>query len=276
MTFVQKLGNFIVSKAFLMSLVLIILFWIVLILGSILSFDSFTNHGQKIKVPVLVSEDRTELVNVSQLEKLLSGKELGYEVLDSIYNPDLIKGTIIYQDPLPTEINGQYVKSGRVIKVRVSKRTRDVSVPKLVNKSQRYAESILSIVGLRFKAKYVPSDANGAVISMYYKGNPVKAGQKLPINSVLELTIGKKSGGALINVPNLNGLTISEAKQRLIDSSSFNLYVACTECLTAADSAIAKINAQNPVAGEGSMAPEGSTITAFATLNFKSSENTQQ
>ena len=269
MTFLKKLGAFASSKAFLLSLALIVLFWIALIWGSVWSFSSFTKHGEKIEVPILASNDKSQLVNVSQLEALLKDKELGFEVLDSIYNPDLVEGTIIYQDPLPTEKNGQFVKSGRVIKVRVSKRSRDVSVPKLIDKSQRYAEGILSIIGLRSRAKYVPSDVNGSVLDVKYKGKKVQSGQKLPINSVLELTIGKKAGGTLINVPDLSGLTISEAKLRLQNNSALSLYISCAECITAQDSASALINAQTPVAAEGSMVPQGTTITAFASLGVQ-------
>lgn len=267
MTFLKKIISFVSSRAFLLSLGLILLFWVVLIWGSISSFSSFTKHGEKIEVPVLASKDNSQLINVSQLDELLSNKELTYEVLDSIYNPDLVEGTIIYQDPLPTAQNGQFVKSGRVIKVRVSKRSRDVSLPKLIDKSQRYAEGILSVVGLRSRAKYVPSDVNGAVLEVKYKGKTVKSGQKLPVNAVLELTIGKKAGGALVNVPDLNGLTISEAKLRLQNNDALSLFISCPECLTKTDSASALINRQTPVSGEGSMVPQGTTITAFASLS---------
>ncbi|MGB0933652.1 MAG: PASTA domain-containing protein [Lishizhenia sp.] len=240
-------------------------------MSSLSYFDSYTKHGEQIEVPVLASKNKSELVNVAQLEELLRDKSLSYEVLDSIYNPNLVEGTVVYQDPLPTKESGQFVKSGRVIKVRVSKQSRQVTVPKLIDKSQRYAEGMLTTLGLRSKAKYVPSDVNGSVLEISYKGKPVKHGQKLPVNAIIELTIGKNTGGTLVSVPDLNGLTIFEAESRLKNNNALNLYVSCAQCLTSSDSLNARIMTQTPIAGDSSLVPQGTTITAFASLGIEDS-----
>ncbi|SFT88250.1 PASTA domain, binds beta-lactams [Lishizhenia tianjinensis] len=268
MSLIKKTFNLLTSKAFWINILLIVLAWVAIIWGALSYFNSTTKHGEKIEVPTLVSDGKEYVVNIKDVETLLNGSGLEYEVLDSVYKPGLVDGTVIYQDPLPTVKSGQYVKSGRKIKLRVSKRTRNVKMPKLIDKSQRFAEALITTVGLRSKTTYVASETPGSVLKVKYRGKEMKYGEQLPINSVVELVVGRNANGELLPVPNLYGLTINEAQTRLNASVGLNLYVSCPECVSAADSAKAIINAQTPVAGEGSMVPSGATITAFATLNF--------
>lgn len=268
MSLIAKTFNLLKSKAFWINILIIALAWVAIIWGSLSYFSSTTKHGEKIEVPALVKEGRDHVVNIKDVEALLRGTDLNFEVLDSVYKPGLVDGTVIYQDPLPTVVSGQYVKSGRTIKLRVSKRTRNVKMPKLIDKSQRFAEALITTVGLRSKTTYVASDTPGSVLSVKVRGKEIAAGESLPINSIVELVVGRSGNGELMAVPNLYGLTINEAQNRLSANAGLNLYISCPECITAEDSAKAIINAQTPVAGEGSMVPSGATLTAFATLNF--------
>lgn len=263
MNLLKKLGNFFVSRQFWINVILIIIFWVVLIWGMLYYLDSTTSHDTKIEVPTLISN------NIKDVDLLLDGKDLKYVVLDSVYKPDLVEGTIIYQDPRPTDSTGQFVKGGRQLKLRVSKQTRLVDVPYLSG-DLAFVEGILVSRGLRSKITFVPSaeDIN-AVITAKIDGKVIpKEGMKVPIRSIVQLTVGKSTGGQLVTVPNLHGLTISEAESRLNGMASLNLFVTCPECLTKADTLSARINSQTPIAEEGSQVPVGSTITAFATLNF--------
>lgn len=263
MSFLKKIGSFFTSKQFWINLGLIILFWVVLIWALLYYLDSTTSHDTKIEVPTLISS------NYKDIDVMLEGKDLKYVILDSVYKPDLVEGTIIYQDPRPTDSTGQYVKSDRQIKLRVSKQTRMVDVPRLSG-DLAFVEGILVSRGLRSKITFVPSaeDIN-AVITAKINGKEIpKGGMRVPIRSVVQLTVGKSTGGQLITVPNLSGLTIKEAEARLHNMTSLNLFITCSECITKADSLSARINSQTPIAEEGSQVPVGSTITAFATLNF--------
>src|SRR5690554_7367561 len=79
--------------------------------------------------------------------------------------------------------------------------------------------------GLRTRVKYVPSNEDqGSVIEQKYKGKNIMTGQQVPINSVIELTVGKRTVGNLVSVPNLQGLTINEAEQRFGGGSSLRLF----------------------------------------------------
>ena len=264
MRFFKKLGNFLISRKFIFNVLLIVVAWVIIIWGSISYFNSYTNHGEAIEVPNLISN------NASDIQKLIAGKELQYEVLDSIYDPNLVEGTVIYQNPMATDSTGLKVKSGRSIKVRVSKRSRLVDVPMIVSKSQRFAEAVLMTKGLRTKTNFVPSNEDqGSVIEQKYKGKVIKKGMKVPINSIIELTVGKKTTGVMALVPNLFGLTIKEAEERLKTSQSLRLFTVCNNCENAQDSLNARVVRQTPVAADSSRIPEGSTITIFASTDFE-------
>lgn len=262
MGFLKKLGNFIISRKFIINFVLFCLVWVVVIWGSAKYFDSYSRHGETIDVPSLLNN------NVKDIEVLIGDRDIRYEILDSIYNPDLVEGTIIYQNPMPTDSSGLFVKSDRVIKVRVSKRSRLVYVPVVISKSHRFAEAILMSKGLRTRVKYVPSNEDqGSVIEQKYKGKNIMTGQQVPINSVIELTVGKRTVGNLVSVPNLQGLTINEAEQRFGGGSSLRLFPVYMACETQSDSLNARVIRQTPVASDSSRVPEGSTITIFVSPN---------
>lgn len=259
MSFITKTINFFKSKKFIINALLFIVVWLVIIFGGRSYFDLFTQHGVEVEVPNLLNN------NVKDIPALIGDRALKYEVLDSIYNPDLVEGTIVYQSPMATDSSGLKVKKDRVIKVRVSKRSRLVNIPNVVSKSERFASGMLTSKGLRTRVKYVPSNEDqGVVISQKFNGKDVVDGQQVPINSVMELTVGKRSEGSMVQVPNLHGLTIKEAEERLT-ISGLRSFVSCSSCMTASDSLNFRVMRQTPVAADSSMIPEGATITIFAT-----------
>lgn len=258
-----KLKNFLKSPKFWINIVAIIVFWVVTIWAALTYFKSYTNFGERIAVPVLLMN------NINDVPSLLAGSSLRYEVMDSVYNPNLIEGTVIYQDPLPTDTSGLHVKTGRLIKLRVSKQSRLVEVPVLISRSERFAEGALNSRGFRTKITYVPSkEDQGSVIEQKVKGRPVKKGLKMPINSLVELVVGEKSGEEMTLLPNLVGLTINEAENRLKSSSTLRFFAVYANCENQRDSLNAIVTGQSPVAHQDStMVPEGTTVTVFAEKN---------
>ena len=262
MALFKKLLNYIWSRNFLINIGLIILVYIIGVFAFNACLKSRTNHGQKLEVPNLVGENQNNLSN------LLTSSELRYKVLDSVYMPDKVEGTIIAQDPEPTQESGIYVKEGRVIKISVTKRTQLVEVPDLVDKSQRFAEKILSNRGFRYRLEYKPSqEADGAVMEQLYKGRPIEAGHKIPIGSRIKLIVGRYGGEAVI-LPNLLGLSIVEANERVSSIANMEFLVVCPSCITSADSLVARVESQSPEFTEGAIITTGTTITVFAVKEF--------
>lgn len=263
MEFLRKLRSFIWSKHFLKHLGLVVLTYFVIVSITIFYLDSYTNHGQQIKVPNFVGRNANTVK--TEIEEL----DLQYEILDSIYDPSKPQGTILDQDPAPTMFSLVHVKEGRVIRFRVSKKTRSVEMPSLVDKSQRFAESILENRGLKIRIQYRPTnEANGAVLEQLYKGKSIKEGTRVPIGSTITLIIGKNDAGEPVEIPNLYGLTIFEARDRLTQLGSFGFLPVCDACVTYEDSLAARIESQSPEYIEGILIPAGSTITVYATKNF--------
>jgi eukaryotic-like serine/threonine-protein kinase len=259
MSFIKKVGQFFISRKLWINVALIALAWVVIIWGTLKYFDSYTNHGEEINVPVLLGN------NLEDVPRLLSGLDLRYEIIDSLYNPSLLEGTIVYQSPMPTDSTGMSVKEGRVIKVRVSKQTRLVDLPIVVSKSRRFAETVLMTKGLRTKTTFVPSNEDqGSVVEQKYKGKKVEKGMKIPINSIIELVVGQKTADEYTYVPDLNGLTINEVQQRLSGAGGLRLFVIYNDCNSSQDSLVARVVNQTPVPGDSSRVPAGSTITVFA------------
>lgn len=256
MGLLTRIKEFILTKFFLKQVGMIALVYIVIIGSTIFYLSSSTNHGQKIKVPLLIGK------NVKNIKQLVENEGLKYEILDSIYEPTKPAGTILSQDPKCTDSTDVFVKEGRIIKLRVSKRSRLVEMPSLMDKSERFAQSVLKNRGLKYTITYkTTTEANGAVLNQMYKGKFIKEGTRVPIGSTIQLTVGKNQQGEPVMIPNLVGLTINEVKERLSVLPTVSLYIACQECLTAADSAAVRVFSQSPEYIEGVMSPAGTTVT---------------
>lgn len=260
MDLLKKLGNYVWSKNFAIHFGLIILVYVVgvMALKGCLSYS--TSHGEKIEVPNLVGKNQNNLKNI------LAASELEYEVLDSIYDPSKVEGTVLAQDPEATSISKVYVKSTHVVKVRVSKRTQLVEVPALVDKSQRFAATVLKSRGFRYKLEYKPTlEAHGAILQQLYKNKPIKAGERLPIGSTIKLIVGRGEAGLPQDLPDLFGLTIEEARARVMGMGNMSFQPICPGCVTKADSMATRVETQSPEFSEGARVAAGTTITVYAT-----------
>lgn len=257
----KLIGRFLISRQFLKHvlisiIVVVALFWIV-----IKYLDSYTHFGDEnyISVPDLTG------IQSSEVSSILEPKGLRFQV-DSVSTDEFPKGTVIRQDPGPTEKTGQYVKENRTIYLTVvSMAPIMVSLPDLEYKSKKYAESMLRIVGLKVKYTYKPyADCKDCVIEQLYNKKPVNKGDKVVKGSVIELVLGQGKGNSREFIPDLVGKTIDQANSSL-GSVSFSLFAAdCEGCLTRTDSLRAKIVRQTP--GAGVEAAAGSQITVWRSM----------
>lgn len=260
--FLKKTGNFFWSRMFLINFTILILVYISLYFGIQAWLSSKTNHGEEVAVPNLIGK------NSNNVASKLEGTGLNYEVLDSIYKPELVAGTILDQDPKPTSTSLIKVKEGRKIKLRVSKRTMLVEMPNLIDKSQRFAEGILRNREFRYSLEYKPSsEASGAVLEQWYSGKKIEGGQKIPIGSKIKLVVGRNEVGIPLELPNLSGLTIVEARRQVESMLNMDFMVgACEGCITAADSSAARVFSQSPEYNEGARVASGGSIVVAAKL----------
>lgn len=231
-----------------------------------------TNHSQKLEVPNLVNK------NSNNIKSLLAGTLLNYAVLDSVYKPLLVEGTILEQDPEATSISKLYVKEGRTIKLRVSKRTMLIEMPGLIDKSQRFAEGVLRNREFRYSIEYKPSkEAHGAVVAQLFNGKNISKGTKLPIGSKIKLIVGRDEVGIPLELPNLYGLTIVEARQRVLKMLNMDFFVgSCDGCITSVDSSMARVFSQSPEYDIDAIVSSGGSIIVSASKEFNDSEVPQK
>jgi beta-lactam-binding protein with PASTA domain len=264
MELAKKIKDFVFSKHFLKHLGLIIITYIVVVSFVILYLDSYTNHGQQIEVPNLVGK------NINNIQALIEENDLQYAVIEEKYDPSKPEGTIFEQDPLPTTKSDVFVKESRIIRIRITKKTDLVEVPSLINKSERFALQVLKNRGLKYKIEYQASnEEDGAVLFQKFKGKEIKEGQKIQIGSVILLVIGRNEAGPPIQIPNLYGLTLSAARDSILNIPSLTFIAICPDCLNAEDSLNARVNEQTPEYLEGVLSPSGSSVTVFASPKFE-------
>jgi len=269
-TFFVKLINFLKSKTFLVNFGLLIIVMLIIIFGTLSYLNSYTRFGQKIEVPDFVGDK----VNIADIDEYMIGKDIGYEVLDSVYRTDLPSGTIFFQQPGPTSETGVYVKEGRKIKFRVATRYQLVEMPALAGKtSKRFAEQMLSNRGLIPVIELTPSvEGRDQVLEQKYKGKAIQAGEKVPVGSKIVLVVSKGPSMETVAVPNLIGMTISQVNERL-SVNNLTAYVLCDDCPDENSKEKAFVFKQSPVASEESVMPAGGTITVWASMTQRVPED---
>ncbi|WP_108247150.1 PASTA domain-containing protein [Muricauda brasiliensis] len=175
--------NFLKSKTFLIQLGLAVLAILVLVFISLQWLKGTTNHGEFVEVP-----DFSKM-SVSEMRKAVEDAGLRYQVLDSSeYNPDYPRFSILDQNP-PA---GNKVKSNRKIYFTVNPSGyKKVSVPDIIQVTQRNAASMLRAVGLDVeRVTYIDELGKDMVYNMKHKGKYLKPGDKLPKTSKIELICG--------------------------------------------------------------------------------------
>lgn len=204
------------NKYFYINLAVALAIAIGLVIAILLSLKSFTRHGEAIVLPNFEGQP------LEELEVFVKANDLQYAIIDSVYNDDLLPGTVVLQDPYPNST----VKRGRKIYVSiVSELPESVVMPNVVNLSVRQAVSLiygndLTVDKLIFRTGF---DKN-AVQEQLVEENIVEAGTKLKKHTPVTLIVSSGNQTSYSKIPNLKGLTKEQAIQRIYQHS-FNIGV---------------------------------------------------
>lgn len=164
---------------------------------------TLTKHGEYISVPKL------EGLSIEQTKKILDEKGLRYEISDSTFKADIKPFTVLTQHPLP----GSEVKENRRIYLSISAlNPPSVSMPNLLDNSQRGAEMQLKSLGLVLGNISTTPNPNNVVLGQSINGNNIKAGNAIPKGTKVDLLVGSGRGDIEVEVPNLVGMSLDEAK----------------------------------------------------------------
>ena len=211
----------------------IILLLILLFFGSL---DWITGYGKFEKVPNVAGQ------HIIAAQKLL--EDQGFEVViqDSVYIDTIAKQAVIRQSPEADAI----VKTGRRIYLTLNRTIPpQVEMPNLTGFSIRSAEMYLQSLGLKLGfVTYKPDIARNAVLEQLINGTPVKPGQKVPIGTIINLVLGSGIAGDELDVPDLVGLTLDQARATL---TGMNINIGSIIAAgSVRDSSTAFVIGQNP------------------------------
>ena len=181
---------------------------VVLVLSLNIYLRHYTQHGIEIEVP-----DITQLY-LEEARITLESVGLHIEVIDSTYSTKVPLSTIVEQNPKANS----HVKHGRTIYVIKNANFRKpVVLPELRDVSLRQAQASLSALGLVIDSiAYEPSAYRDLILDIRKDSVPLLAGTVLEVGTPIQLIVGRGQGTNNIEVPNVLGKTLEEARSWLM------------------------------------------------------------
>jgi eukaryotic-like serine/threonine-protein kinase len=192
--------RFLFTKKFLKHFLIAIGITLVLIWIILQSLSWYTKHNDYIIVP-----DYRGLY-FTDVKSNPDNSNYQFNVIDSIFDADKPRGSILSQDPFP----GAKVKKNRMVYLTVTSMVPEkTTMPELRDLTLRQAQSMLESAGLKLgKLLYIKSFDEDAVQNQLFKGRPIKAGTELDKGSVIILTVGMgaKAAEAMIDSVGVDSL----------------------------------------------------------------------
>lgn len=210
----MSLKNFILSKLFLKNLGYAIVIIVGAVLVLLIWMNFYTRHGQARPVPNFIG------LTMDQTVKLAKKSRLRYQVIDSIYTTIVPRGCVAEQNPKP----GFKVKKWRNVVLTINAFHPEMAaMPNLIDLPKRQAILLAESSGLEIGLlKYRPDLSIDVVIDQQFNGKNINAGDSLQKGSVIDLVLGKGLSNQRTPVPNLVGMRLDPAKDKIL-SSSLNL-----------------------------------------------------
>lgn len=231
------------------------------LVGAWLWLGVYTRHSAKADVPDLKG------LTFAEAQAKLAERGLQVEVIDSVYNDQAPKSTVVDQDPHP----GHTVKPGRSIYVVMNaSQPKMLNMPDLVNLSKRQATSVLEILGLKVKElQYRPDPCLDCVVEQLYNGRAIKPEARIRRGEAVTLVLGSGQNGTRVQVPDVRGLSFAELKE-VLNMASLNLgmVVEVKGCgNNGCDTALAVVARQVPEASANNVIGIGGMIDVWLTMD---------
>jgi beta-lactam-binding protein with PASTA domain len=190
----------------------IVIIFIVLFLF-LLSLNYFTQHGKTLTIPAVTG------ITLGEASKVLEENGFEIEIQDSLYVDTAAPLSVLRQFPEADAV----VKRNRTVYLTVNRAVPPtIEMPNFVNMTYRSAEMALKQYGLKLEDTVYKLDfAKNAVLDQLYNGEPIKPGAKIQMGSGIVFVLGSGLGAFEFSVPNLVGLTYSEALT-LLESNHLN------------------------------------------------------
>ncbi|SHJ61095.1 serine/threonine protein kinase [Anaerobranca californiensis DSM 14826] len=174
---------------------------LLLIALPILAYFGIKNllHVPEVVVP------NVEGLRLNDAIAILKEKGLNYTITEDVYHAEIPVNHVVYQHPIPNT----KVKKGREIALTLSSGPEFVAVPDVVGEEERIAKITIEQRGLKVNIERENSETvlEGRVIRQIPLGGNLLKGETV--------TLIISSGPRSVELPNLIGLTVEEAKELL-------------------------------------------------------------
>ncbi len=216
-------------------------------------------------LPVMTRQGASELVPditrmpYSRALALLNLAGLSAEVIDSQFVANQPPLQVITQTP----VAGSRVKPGRTIYLVLNRqRAPTLGLPDIIDVNLQQGRYLLDTWGFRMGSiSYRSGDAPDLILSASIAGREVKPGDAIPAGSVIDLVVARGGLAVSVEVPDLVGLTLSEATSRLSDA-----HLVIGKVRYGSDPATTKpgiIYRQSPGPGTDSQVAEGYAVDLY-------------
>lgn len=231
--------KFITEKPWWVNLLVMIAAVLLVFVLFFSSLGIITRHSSIQKVPSVVGK------NAEAAKELLEGQGFEVAIQDSVYIDTAAPMSVIRQSP---DADAS-VKSHRTIYLTVNRAVAPlIDMPDLRGFSFRSAELYLQSMGLKVgDTTYTPDIARNAVKEQLLNGKPIAPGTKVNMGSAISFVLGNGVGEDELNVPDLTGMTVADARLYL-SNKGLNISAIITDGASISDTAAAFITKQSPVA----------------------------
>lgn len=256
----MKFFKFLRSKVFFKNLGIAMVLTIVLIFAVFVWLHLFTQHGRTRPIPDFYGFTPTEA------EELAGDRKLRVEIVDSVYNINAERGTVVEQNPAA----GKMVKKKRRIFLIINAvNSETVIMPDVVGITHRQAKTILEITGLEVgRLSYVPDLAVNLVLKQMYKAKEIEPGDTIPKGVSIDLILGTGLSNRRTLSPDLTGMSFEQARSRILNASlNIGAVLYDETVLTEEDSIEAFVWKQNPEYDEDKRVRLGSPVYLWLSLD---------
>ena len=228
--------KFITHRSFFVNLLVALALVLAVVFVFFFALGSITRHNESVTVPSVTGKSLAEATS------FLEQKQFNVSVQDSVYIDTLPPLTVVKQSPQSEDV----VKIHRTIYLTINRANPPlIDMPDLRGFSFRSAQMFLESMGLKAgKISYTPDIARNAVKYQLINGKTVEPGTKVPMSSAIDLVLGTGLGETQLSVPDLIGLTLSQARD-YIAGDDIGIGVVLLEG-TVTDTTNAYIVRQNP------------------------------
>lgn len=189
-----------VNALIIVGIILVVLFIFFFSLGFI------TRHNDVIKVPSVLGK------NIDEATNYLEKNGFSVEVSDSVYIDSAAKLSVIKQSPDPDAL----VKSDRTVYLTINRSVAPlIDMPDLRGFSYKSAELYLQTMGLKVGDTTHRPDFTRNILDQTLNGQPIRPGTKINVGSVIGLVVGDGIGSLQMDVPELVGMTLGQARSYL-------------------------------------------------------------